>query len=357
MRQIPRLLLAVGLAAAAVAPATTVAHAAPPAGPTTSVRQHSAQIDVADQRAARAFWTPARLAAAVDLDALPTSGAARDAMPAPGIGRDALPTAASPGRTGTRPAATGTPSAVPPALPATGAPATGGVRPQATSPQHWTGGGLVSSTAGKVFFSNSSGTYACSGDAVNSGNKSIVATAGHCVVDANTGEVYQNWVFIPGYDHGNRPHGTFTASSLHWMSQRIGDPDPTWDAAFATMSPLNGTKLVDAVGGEGIGFDQAPGQYVYSFGYGGSDAEGNGEQLNWCAGTEFFESGHPGGGIWGIDCVQTGGSSGGPFLQNFDTSTGIGTQIGNISVSSGDNEWHPYYGSEAHAAYNAADAA
>ena len=217
--------------------------------------------------------------------------------------------------------------------------------------------GLIASTAGKVFFANSSGTYACSGDAVNSGNKSIVATAGHCVVSADTGEVYQNWVFIPGYDHGNRPHGTFTASSLHWMSQRIGDPDPTWDAAFATMSPLNGTKLVDAVGGEGIGFDQAPGQYVYSFGYGGSDAEGNGEQLNWCAGTEFFESGHPGGGIWGIDCVQTGGSSGGPFLQNFDTSTGIGTQIGNISVSSGNNEWHPYYGKEAHAAYNAADAA
>ncbi|HEY3504876.1 MAG TPA: hypothetical protein VGN37_19085 [Actinocatenispora sp.] len=323
-------LLGLGLAVAGLA-APTASAAAPHA-----VR--SANVTAAQQRAALAYWTPERLASAVDLDAAPAATPTRRANTP-------------------RPAARRRPYAVPGVLPAGGA--TGGtvMRPAASSPQRWTSGGLIASTAGKVFFSNSSGTYACSGDAVNSGNKSIVATAGHCVVDATTGEVYQNWVFIPAYDHGNRPHGTFTASSLHWMSQRIGDPDPTWDAAFATMSPLNGTRLVDAVGGEGIGFDQSPGQYVHSFGYGGSDAEGNGEQLNWCAGTEVFETGHPGGGIWGIDCIQTGGSSGGPFLQGFDPSTGIGTQIGNISVSGSGREWHPYYGFEAHDAYNAADAA
>ncbi|AHI02157.1 trypsin-like serine peptidase [Kutzneria albida] len=226
----------------------------------------------------------------------------------------------------------------------------------ATSPQRWTGGGLISSTAGKVFFHNpkTNGTYACSGDAVNSGNRSIVATAGHCVVDTD-GTAYDNWVFIPGYDHGNRPHGTFAATSLHWESQRIGDSDAAWDAAFATVGTVNGRKLVDTVGGQGIGFDQAPGQQVYSFGYGGSDAEGRGEQLNWCTGTEFNPGGHAGGGVWGIPCVQTGGSSGGPFLQNFDPATGVGTQIGNISISAGDSEYHPYYGWEAHAAYDAAD--
>jgi trypsin-like peptidase len=326
--RIPALLLGLGLAAAAAGVATTAA--AHPAA-------HSAYFSTAQQAAARAYWTPRRLASARNADALADPGAATATAD---------------------PADRGRPYRVPAAEPRSSAPAaTGTAHPDATSPQPWTSGGLISSTAGKVFFSNSSGTYACSGDAVNSGNKSIVATAGHCVVDADTGEVYQNWVFIPGYDHGNRPHGTFTASSLHWMPERIGDSDPTWDAAFATMSPLDGVDLVDAVGGEGIGFDQTPGQYVYSFGYGGSDAEGNGEQLNWCAGTEIFESGHPGGGIWGIDCVQTGGSSGGPFLQGFDTSTGTGTQIGNISVSSGDYEWHPYYGSEAHDAYNEADAA
>jgi hypothetical protein len=327
-RRIGAVLLGLGLVVAGVGGPGVVAQAAPVA--------RAAHVSAAEQAAALRYWTPERLASAVDLDAQVVAAPDGSA----------------------RPETRGTPYSVPAALPATGAPAGGpAVHPDASSPQRWTSGGLISTTTGKVFFSNSSGSWACSGDAVNSGNKSIVATAGHCVVDAGTGEVYQNWVFIPGYDHGNRPHGTFTASSLHWMAQRIGNSDPTWDAAFATMSPLNGTRLVDAVGGEGIGFDQTPGQYVYSFGYGGSDAEGNGEQLNWCAGTEVFESGHPGGGIWGIDCIQTGGSSGGPFLQNFNASDGTGTQIGNISVYGSGREWHPYYGWEAHDAYNAADAA
>ncbi|WP_330336023.1 trypsin-like serine peptidase [Streptomyces sp. NBC_00557] len=300
----------------------------------------SARVSAVRQAAALKFWTPDRLAHAVDLDT-------------------AAPTAA--GRHGT---GTGTPGhlshpfSVPAAMPRSDR-----ARDRvghtahiaASAPQRWTGGGLISTTAGKVFFTNpkNGGTYACSGDAVNSGNKSVVATAGHCVVDTD-GTAYTNWVFIPGYDHGNRPFGTFAATSLHWEPQRIGDADAAWDAAFATVGTVNGRRLVDTVGGEGIGFDQTPGQYVYSFGYGGSAAEGGGEQMNWCAGTEVFQSGHGGGGIWGIDCVQTGGSSGGPFLARFDAGNGTGMQIGNISIGAGDYEYHPYYGKEAAGAYNAA---
>ncbi|MFI6070262.1 trypsin-like serine peptidase [Actinoplanes sp. NPDC051343] len=316
-----------------------MAYAPPAASAAPGSRAHDVTVSSGEQEAALAFWTPQRLAAAKDADALAVPAAEAVASPHPSQIKPLQP------------------SVVPPALPRASVRSTQSPHLNSTSPQAWNSGGLISTTAGKVFFSNNSGTYACSGDAVNSGNRSVVATAGHCVVDANTGEVYRNWVFIPGYHSGSRPYGTFTARSLHWMSQRIGNSDPTWDAAFATMSALNGRSLVDTVGGEGIGFDQSPGQYVYSFGYGGSDAEGNGERLNWCAGTEAFEGGHPGGGIWGIDCIQTGGSSGGPFLQNFNTSNGIGTQTGNISVSGSGREWHPYYGREAHDAYLAADAA
>jgi hypothetical protein len=270
----------------------------------------SATFSATQQAKAIAYWTPARMTAATDLDALP-----------------AAPAHARPGA----------------------------VHPKDTSPQAWTGGGLISTTAGKVFFHNpeDNGDYACSGDAVNSDNRAVVATAGHCVVDTN-GTSYTNWVFIPAYNHGNRPFGTFAATSLHWESQRINDSDAAWDAAFATMGTVNGGTLVDTVGGEGIGFDQTPGQLVYSFGYGGSDAEGNGEQMNWCSGTEINPGGHEGGGVWGIDCVQTGGSSGGPFLANFDPGNGQGMQIGNISISAGSYEYHPYYGWEAEDAYNAA---
>ncbi|MEU2925899.1 hypothetical protein ABZ636_12775 [Streptomyces sp. NPDC007251] len=317
----------------------SVALAAPQAS-ASQAPASSARVSAVQQAAALKFWTPDRLAHAVDLDA-------------------AAPTAA--GRHGS---AVGTPGhlAKPFSVPAA-MPRTDRARDRvghtahiaASAPQRWTGGGLISTTAGKVFFTNpkNGGTYACSGDAVNSGNKSVVATAGHCVVDTD-GTAYTNWVFIPGYDHGNRPFGTFAATSLHWEPQRIGDSDAAWDAAFATVGTVNGRRLVDTVGGEGIGFDQTPGQYVYSFGYGGSAAEGGGEQMNWCAGTEVFQSGHAGGGIWGIDCVQTGGSSGGPFLARFDTGNGTGMQIGNISIGAGDYEYHPYYGKEAAGAYNEA---
>lgn len=313
------------------------------AAPTASARTapaSAARVGAEQQRAALEFWTPERLAHAVDLDATAPAAPARHDP------------ARAPERRGAHP------SSVPAAQPLSGpVPAAADTAPHlaASAPQRWTGGGLISTTAGKVFFSNpkNGGTYACSGDAVNSGNKSVVATAGHCVVDTD-GTAYTNWVFIPGYDHGNRPFGTFAATSLHWEPQRIGDSDAAWDAAFVTVGTVNGRRLVDTVGGQGIGFDQAPGQYVRSFGYGGSAAEGGGEQMNWCAGTEVFQGGHAGGGVWGIDCVQTGGSSGGPFLAAFDAGSGGGMQIGNISISVGDHEYHPYYGKEAAGAYTAA---
>jgi V8-like Glu-specific endopeptidase len=289
----------------------------------------SADISASAQAAAVAYWTPSRMAAAVDLDAAPVT-VAPTAKPSSGEVH---------------------PIRVAPAFPASGARAA----VEASSPGRWTSGGLISTTGGKVFFHNpaTNGDYACSGDSVNSNNKSVVATAGHCVVDTN-GTSYTNWVFIPAYDHGNRPFGTFAATSLHWMPQRIGDADATWDAAFATVGQVNGRSLVDTVGGQGIGFDLNPGVDVHSFGYGGSEAEGNGEQMNWCAGTEVFQQGHEGGGVWGIDCVQSGGSSGGPFLRDFDAGNGAGTQTGNISISVGDMEYHPYYGHEAADAYNGA---
>ncbi|MET8854244.1 hypothetical protein [Amycolatopsis sp. NPDC004625] len=301
----------------------------------TPASADSAVVSEQQQSSALRYWTPQRLAAAKDADAVaPTYHSSRAGSPADRPSRPYRQPAAFPEH-GKKPASYA-------AL-------------QATSPQRWTGGGLISTTGGKVFFHNpkTNGDYACSGDAVNSGNKSVVATAGHCVVDPD-GTAYQNWVFIPGYDHGNRPHGTFAATPLHWESQRIGDSDAAWDAAFVTVGQVNGTRLVDAVGGQGIGFDLAPAQYVYSFGYGGSAAEENGQQMNWCAGTDTFAGGHAGGGVWGIDCVQGGGSSGGPFLQGFTTANGSGIQIGSISIGVGNYEYHPYYGWEARAAYDAA---
>ncbi|MGI5401388.1 trypsin-like serine peptidase [Streptomyces sp. CA-135486] len=92
----------------------------------------------------------------------------------------------------------------------------------ASKPEAWKRGGLISRTAGKVFFENAAGgLFACSATVANSKNKSVVLTAGHCVVDARTGEVFRKWIFIPGYHKGKRPHGTFTAKKLFHLKSYV----------------------------------------------------------------------------------------------------------------------------------------
>jgi V8-like Glu-specific endopeptidase len=330
MRRTAAYLGALTLAATAWAAGT--ANAAPHAPALVD----SASFSAAQQSAALRFWTTERLRAAKDLPA--------PSQPTGVTGETVAPQTAGPEVT------------VPPVT-APGASATGEFA-AASSPTAWTGGGLISTTAGKVFFQNATGgTYTCSATVGNSNNKSVVLTAGHCVVNASTGEVYKNWVFIPGYANGSRPFGTFTARSLLFDSDYVSSAgNANWDFAFAVVGTVNNRTLVDTVGAQGVAFNSPNGQHVHSFGYGGSSAEGSGERLNHCEGNEFIDSGRVGSTMWGIDCVQTGGSSGGGFLSGFDSS-GAGYLIGNISVSSGSNEYHPVLGDEALGVYNQAGSA
>ncbi|NEA43233.1 trypsin-like serine protease [Streptomyces sp. SID11385] len=306
---------------------------------------HRTTITAPERASALRFWTDARLRSARNLDA---PAAATTPSAAPG-------TTGSAGTSRTGEEVRVAPLPAPPSAPATAsAPALA-----ASDPAPWTGGGLISTTAGKVFFQNASGgTFACSATVANADNKSLVLTAGHCVVDAGTGEVYRNWVFIPGYANGNRPFGTFTASALFHLDQYVSTAgNANYDLAFARLAPLNGRSLGDTVGAQGIAFNSATGREVHSFGYGGSAAEGNGERLNHCSGVEYPDAGREGSTMWGIDCVQTGGSSGGSFLADFDAAGGGGYLVGNISVSAGSSEYHPVLGNEALDLYRRAGAA
>src|SRR5882757_1834229 len=224
------------LTLAATAWTAGAAHATPPS-PAAGVR--STSFSAAQQTAALRFWTPERLRAAKDVTGLPASTGAAGAT-----GSAAEPNTAGPEVT------------VPPVT-APGTPAAAGEATPASSPTSWTGGGLIATTAGKVFFQNATGgTYACSAAVANSDNKSVVLTAGHCTVDASTGEVFTNWVFIPGYTNGSRPFGTFTARSLfHEAAYVSSGGNANWDYAFAVVGTVNNRTLVDTVGAEGIAFN------------------------------------------------------------------------------------------------------
>ncbi|GHC34735.1 trypsin-like serine peptidase [Streptomyces cinnamoneus] len=300
----------------------TPAGAAPAPAPATA---HTATA-AAQQRAA-AFWTPERMRTATPLDP-PAATASPGALRAPAPG--------------------GRPTTVAPTAPSAG------VRsfPQAGGP--WTGGGAVERTSGRVFFTFQNRTASCSGNAVTSKNGSTVLTAGHCV--KYQGSWHTNWVFVPGYRDGQAPHGkwgaTTTMATPEWVANE--QTGMNFDVGAAVVGPLDGKRLTDAVGAQGLEFNGGYNKAMYSFGFPAASPY-DGSKLIHCSGTAtkdfLLTKDH------GLGCNMTGGSSGGPWFTSFDEATGTGLQA---SVNSfgytflPNRMFGPYFGDEAKSLYERA---
>ena len=206
----------------------------------------------------------------------------------------------------------------------------------------------VASTTGKVFFTLGGQNYVCSGAATSSSNRDVVTTAGHCV-NEGPGSFATNWAFVPQYNNGSRPYGTWTARTLVTTSAWANQGDINYDGGFAVMNTLNGSHLVDVVGGQGIGFNMARGLYYNAYGYPAAPPF-NGETLQSCSGYASDD-------VWGgtqsqnIPCNMTGGSSGGPWLTNGSTINSVNS-FGYDGVSN--RMFGPYFGSAIQSAYSTA---
>jgi V8-like Glu-specific endopeptidase len=183
---------------------------------------------------------------------------------------------------------------------------------------------LPARTWGKVFFELGGEEYVCSGTATNSGNKSVVWTAGHCVYDPEE-RVWANrkWIFVPGYDHGDAPYGYWIMRRVFTTRQWYDTGDFSYDFGAVVVEPVEGRRLVDTVGGQGITFNLARSQYYYSGGY-PAGAPFDGEALFLCEAPfgNVDTSENPA--TTAIGCDMTGGSSGGGWLVKVDRSTGLG---------------------------------
>ncbi|MFJ4875414.1 trypsin-like serine peptidase [Streptomyces sp. NPDC088745] len=297
-----------GLLATAAAPAA--ASGAPsPAAP--AARTAEQQV--------RNFWTPERMRAAKPLDLLKVS-----------------PAKVSPAR------ADGPATSVP------------GTRAFPQKGGAWTGGGAVVKTSGRVFFTYQGRTASCSGNSVTSQNKSTVVTAGHCV--KMDGAWHTNWVFVPAYNDGVTPYGTWTAAKLSATDQWTASEDINYDVGLAVVNPLNGQKLSDVVGAQGVQFNGGYNKPMYAFGFPAA-APYDGKKLVYCSGNTtkdfLLTKDH------GLACDMTGGSSGGPWFNSFNESAGTGLQA---SVNSfgytflPGRMFGPYFGNEVKAAYDKAQA-
>jgi V8-like Glu-specific endopeptidase len=288
-----------------------------------------------------AHWTPARLAAAVPRDF--TRGAE--------------------GRF--------TPSAKPDKPP--GKPGGGGGDGSVTGAS-WTGGGQVLQASGKVYFEMGSGAYVCSGAVAEDSRSgySLVLTAAHCALDETSGEFAENWLFIPNFDGAptfscaQTVHGCWTASALvvhHGYATAGGfnTQATLHDFAFAVVGPggKSGSAQLDAtVGSFDLTFSAvAPGTSAYAFGYPAAQKY-KGKDLTYCAGpvgTDPYNDDL----TYALACTMTGGSSGGPWLTDFDEESGVGTLSSVNSYGySGVKAMHgPMFGAKTQAVWDAADGA
>lgn len=87
------------------------------------------------------------------------------------------------------------------------------------------------------------------------------------------------------------------------------------------LTELDGARLTDVVGGQGVAFNQDRGQDMYAFGW-AATAPYDGNTMSYCSGTTFDATTVTTG--IGMDCDLTGGASGGPWLQRFDENEGVG---------------------------------
>ncbi|MGW0734661.1 trypsin-like serine peptidase [Streptomyces sp. NPDC002851] len=218
----------------------------------------------------------------------------------------------------------------------------------------WTGGGDVVTTSGRVFFTYQGRQASCSGNAVTSANKSTVLTAGHCV--KLEGNWHTNWTFVPGYHDGQAPYGKWPAAKTLSTPQWTASEDLNYDVGAAVVEPVGGKKLTDVVGAQGVAFNTGYNKAMYAFGFPAQDPY-DGEKFTYCSGNSFKDfltsTDH------GLSCDMTGGSSGGPWFQDFNEESGTGLQT---SVNSFGYTFlpgymfGPYFGDDAKNLYQKAQA-
>jgi V8-like Glu-specific endopeptidase len=159
-----------------------------------------------------------------------------------------------------------------------------------------------------------SGAYSCSGTALNTPSKSIVLTAGHCVIER--GSEGRQIAFVPAYDHGSSPFGKFYAKSIYVMQRWRHGENPDFDVAALRVKPNGLGALTDVVGGRGFAASRSRRSAFQIFGYPAAWARG--EELRSCRahglGLDRLTNRLNGPPTVPASCNMAAGSSGGAWL-------------------------------------------
>ena len=170
-------------------------------------------------------------------------------------------------------------------------------------------------TTGKLFFRNASGgTSWCTASVIKF---RIVVTAGHCVHRGSGGTrgFFSNFRFIPAFRNGSAPWGIWTARRVGTTGTWAGGGGTVLNAQDVGMLEINdrsGRRIGNVLGWLGWQTHSLRANHVHSLGYPGNLDRGNiihqvTAQNKRLASNNNVE--------YGSD--MRGGSSGGPWIQNF----------------------------------------
>ncbi len=187
------------------------------------------------------------------------------------------------------------------------------------------------------------GPYTCSGTAIDTPSRSIVLTAGHCVIEH--GRQGGHLVFVPAYERGARPFGTFEAESVYVMPQWRRRENPDYDVAALRVKPNRFGLLTDVVGARGFATGKSRLAAFQIFGYPAAHAAG--EELRGCRahglGSDPLTDRFAGPPTMPASCDLAAGASGGAWLFDGQYISGV-TSYGYSGRPT--QLFSPYFGAE-----------
>jgi V8-like Glu-specific endopeptidase len=197
-------------------------------------------------------------------------------------------------------------------------------------------------TNGRILgFDPKDGEYSCSGTALHTPSRSIVLTAGHCVQEQ--GRIGRELIFIPAYDHGERPFGTFDVETAYMMPQWHQSENSDFDVAALKVAPNQLGDLTDVVGSRGFVVGRSRHVRFQIFGYPAAALEG--EELRSCLahglGSDALTYRFAGPPTIPGSCDMAGGSSGGAWIVGGQYIDGV-TSYG--YTGNGNTVYSPYFG-------------
>jgi V8-like Glu-specific endopeptidase len=190
--------------------------------------------------------------------------------------------------------------------------------------------------SGRLYFQDpNNNTFVCSASMIKRG---IVVTAAHCVANYGQSQFYHNWHFFPGYRNGNAPYGDWTVYQA-WIKTAYYNGTDNCAVSGVVCPDDVAVLILNTQGGTYVG--SQTGWYGYGWnGYGFTNGITHITQIGYPVCLDnglLMERNDSQGFVSGsnssntiIGSLMCGGSSGGPWLNNFGirpalTGTGNGT--------------------------------